>query len=404
MSATSNAALLSGSAPGKCEVAFIVDPLCEATKSVAGTAKDIATAPFRFAADSAVDMVTSWVAEGARWLLGRTVDFIQDSTTPRLGSEWFSERYDFMVGLGALVLLPLLMIAVIRAIVTQDIGQLLRSFGLYLPAAILCTFLAVTLTQAMLQVTDGLSETVSRNVAGDTSAIFDSVGETLSNSTGGLSPGLPSFVVFLGGILVIVGAFLVWLELLIRSAAVTVSVFFLPVVLAALVWPATMRWTRRMIEILVALILSKFVIVAVISLATAALSDPGQGGFGTVMGGGALMLMAAMSPFALLRLMPMVEASAIDHLDRKGRSAITTVSRTSPVQHALGIMKSKVGLAPAAAAGVAGGGATVAASGAARAATRSARSVDAVTERSPRERSAPPDPRPKPTPKKESGR
>ena len=360
---------------GKCEVVAVLDPLCEAGKSAAGTAKDIASAPFRFAADSAVDMVTSWVADGARWLVGRTVSFIQESTTPRLGSEWFAERYDFMVGLAALVLLPLLVFATIRAIVTQDISQLLRSFGLYLPVAVLSTFLAVTLTHAMLEVTDSLSETVSRNVAGDTSAIFDSVGETLTSSTGGLTPGLPSFVIFLGGILVIIGAFLVWLELLVRSAAVTVSVFFLPLILAALVWPTTMRWTRRMIEILIALILSKFVIVAVISLATAALADPGEGGFGTVMGGGALMLMAAMSPFALLRLMPMVEASAIDHLDRRGRGAMTSVARSSPVQHAVGIMKTKVGLGPAAAAG-ATGGATVIAAGAAKAGSTAARSAD----------------------------
>ena len=83
-----------------------------------------------------------------------------------------------------------------------------------------------------------------------------------------------------------------------------------------------MRWTKRLIEILVALILSKFVIVAVISLATAALADPGGGGFGTVMGAAALMLMAAFSPFALLKLMPMVEGAAIDHLQSKGRAPI----------------------------------------------------------------------------------
>ena len=328
----------------QCDLVVVLDPLCEAGKTVAGAAKDVATAPFRYAANSAVDMVTSWVTDGAHWLLGRTIHFIQDTSSPRLDSAWFQERFDFMVGLGALVLLPLLIFAAMRAILMQDVGQLARSFGLYLPVAVLGTFLAIFVTSSLLEVTDSLSEAVSRNVAGDTSKIFDSVGATLTGSVGVVSPTMPTFVVFLGSILVIVGAFLVWLELLVRSAAVTVSVFFLPVILAALVWPATMRWTRRLIEILVALILSKFVIVAVISLATAAISDPGNGGFGTVMGGGALMLMAAMSPFALLRLMPMVEASAIDHLDRSGRKPVAAVGRSEPVQHVVGIMKKKVGL------------------------------------------------------------
>lgn len=89
----------------------------------------------------------------------------------------------------------------------------------------------------------------------------------------------------------------------------------MPLILAGLVWPGGARWTKRMIETLFALIVSKFVIVGVISLATAALADPGGGGFGTVMGAAALMLMAAFAPFAILKLMPMVESSAANGLE-----------------------------------------------------------------------------------------
>ena len=45
----------------------------------------------------------------------------------------------------------------------------------------------------------------------------------------------------------------------------------LPLAFAALVWPARRIWAIRAVEVLVALILSKFVIVAVLSLGGAAL-------------------------------------------------------------------------------------------------------------------------------------
>ena len=173
----------------------------------------------------------------------------------------------------------------------------------------------------------------------------------------------------------VVGSFFVWLELLVRSAAVTAAVFFLPMILAGLVWPAAMRWTKRLIEILVALILSKFVIVAVISLATAALADPGGGGFGTVMGAAALMLMAAFSPFAIMKLVPMVEGSAIDHLQGKGRGPIQAMRPDGGVNQAISVMRAKTrgrqGLAVAGA-GAGAGAAVGAGAGAAVAGAKSA--------------------------------
>ena len=364
-------------APGKCDVPLI-DPVCEAGKTVADKAGDVVSAPVRWAAGGAVDAVTGWVADTARWILERVVAFVGNSTTPTLDAGWFDERYDLMIGLGALVVLPMLLIATIRAVVAQDPSQLVRSYLVHLPVAVLATFMAVHITQALLGITDLLSGMVARNVAGDVSQIFDSVNGTLSKAPGVAGGAAPSFAIFFGALLLVIGSFLVWLELLVRSAAVTAAVFFLPMILAGLVWPATMRWTRRVIEILVALILSKFVIVAVISLATAALSDPGGGGFGTVMGAAALMLMAALSPFALLKLVPMVEGGAIDHLQGRGRAAVDSVRPHGGVHQVMSVVRAKTrsnsvtGLPVAGPATAAGAGATVGAGAAAAAVARGA--------------------------------
>lgn len=291
------------------------NPLFDLTCEIVDEVGDVALAPVRHAADSVMDTVTSWVADSAQWVLTRVVNFIDDSTSPDLGVAWFRERYRFMLGLGALVVLPIFLLAVGKSVLAQDLSQLVRTAAVHLPVAILGTFLAVYLTQSLLVVTDELSAAVGAGIAEDTSEIFDSVGRSLSGAPTAATVALPSFVIFVVALLLIIGAFFVWLELLVRSAAVTVSVFFMPLILAGLVWPGGARWTKRMIETLFALIVSKFVIVAVISLATAALADPGGGGFGTVMGACALMLMAAFAPFAILKLMPVVEASAANQLE-----------------------------------------------------------------------------------------
>ena len=59
---------------------------------------------------------------------------------------------------------------------------------------------------------------------------------------------------FLGALVTAVGAFLIFLELLIRDAAIYVSVLFLPLVFAGLVWPAAAHWSKRLVETLVAII------------------------------------------------------------------------------------------------------------------------------------------------------
>src|SRR6202023_1450851 len=116
----------------------------------------------------------------------------------------------------------------------------------------------------------------------DAGHFMASVTLELSGAQAAGQPGVPAFVLFLGALAVVFGAVLVWIELLIRASAVYVAVLFLPLALASLAWPAIAHWSRRLVETLVALILGKFVIVAVLSLAAGALA----GGTGAAPRGG----------------------------------------------------------------------------------------------------------------------
>jgi hypothetical protein len=83
----------------------------------------------------------------------------------------------------------------------------------------------------------------------------------------------------------------------------------LPLAFSALVWPARRIWAARLVELLIALILSKFVIVAVLSLAGAALGQAGAGP-SILLPAMALVFLATFSPWAVLRILPFAELAA----------------------------------------------------------------------------------------------
>jgi hypothetical protein len=91
---------------------------------------------------------------------------------------------------------------------------------------------------------------------------------------------------------------------------VYVVVLMLPLAFAAMVWPARRVWAVRAVELLVALILSKFAIVAVLSLAAAALGHGVFSGNSAMLSGLVLVTLAAFAPWAMLRMLPLADIAS----------------------------------------------------------------------------------------------
>src|SRR3954447_1530409 len=286
-----------------------------------GAVKDIVTAPFKAAGDEVMKGVTSWVAKGAGWLVGQAGKLIDETTTPRITSLWFLRQYRSMGALAAVFALPLLLISIIQGVLKRDGGVILRAAFVQLPLAFLLTAIAVTVVQLLLQLTDQMSAAVASSVGKDSAEFFEDSGKALGDvlsSSGGTNP-VPLFATFLAALVAAAGAFCVWLELLVRSAGIYVALLFLPFTFVAMIWPATARWCRRLMEILVAVVFAKFVIVAIMALAAAGLGQSrGDEAFQGVLAGAALMVLAAFSPFVLLRLIPMAQSAAVGVGGRRG--------------------------------------------------------------------------------------
>ena len=275
------------------------------------------------------DQLYGWVAGGAAWLLSRLVSLLDSSTRPDVSAGWFARQHRLMGALAAALVLPLLLISTLTAVVRQDWRGLLRSYLVYLPAAMLGTAIAIPMVDVALAVTDWMGSVLMDAMRGDVTAFTDSVSSALT-TTAGVTPagGVAPFLLFIGAAIIALGAFAVWVELVLRTAGIYVALFFLPLGFASLVWPSTRAWFTRLVKALAALILSKFIIVAVIALAAAALgsiSGPEGSGFTGVIAGSALMLMAAFSPLVLFRL---ADIAGDDMASAVGG---VTQHRTSPV-------------------------------------------------------------------------
>ncbi|HVC72010.1 MAG TPA: hypothetical protein VNC61_17270 [Acidimicrobiales bacterium] len=320
-----------------------------------------------------------WVASGAVWLLGEVGGAMSATTTVNLSTAWFAAHESVMATVAAAVVLPMVLCAALQAIFRQDASILARSFLVHLPLALLFTGMAVELVQMALAITDTLSAQLLSSAGVDTTNILAPVSAFLAGATLA-SPGVPEFVVFVVGLLVAVASLVLWLELVVRAAAVSVAVLFLPLALAALVWPAVSHWCRRLAETLAALVLSKLVIAATLSLAAGALAGGlgvgttggDGGGFAAVITAIALLAVATFSPFTLLKLIPAVEAGAISHLE-------STRHRLAATAHApLRARNLALDIAREAGTGSGGGGALAAAAGAAAGAVGSAAPVTSL--------------------------
>jgi hypothetical protein len=297
--------------PGSAPVLGVV---CKTVSGVAGKAAG-------FGIDAVFAAAGRWVSSGAVWLIAEVGRALTATTAVDLNAGWFSAHEAVMASLAAAVVLPMACCAAIQAVYRQSASTLLRTFLVHLPLSLVLTGVAVALVRIALAVTDALSARVLSSAGVDTTNLFSGLSAFFAG-VGPAAPAVPAFVVFIGGLCVAMAALVLWLELVVRAAAVSAAALFLPLALAALVWPAVAHWCRRLADTLVALILSKLVVAAVLSLAAGALagglglSGGGHdGGFSAVMIGIALLVIATLSPFTLLRLVPAVEAGAIAHLE-----------------------------------------------------------------------------------------
>lgn len=274
---------------GVCEVP-VIHTVCNVAGDAAG---EIITAPFE------------WLAQGmggaAEWMFASVWKAIDTTTYVDVTSGQYTKVYNILFGIAVFVMLAFFMLQVMGGMIRREPAAMTRAL-LGLAKSILGSFVALTLLATALQVTDQLSIGIV-NAAGTN---MNQMGDKITLLAGGIttitlaSPGAGAILTIFLASLAIMASLIVWFSLLIRKALLLLAIVFAPIALAGSNWDHTRSWVSRWAMFVIAMILSKVVLVVIFLIATAQISAPIDADLQSVsqpIAGVVLMLMAGFAPY-----------------------------------------------------------------------------------------------------------
>ena len=271
----------------------ITDPLScldSAAKSVAGDAFASIAHDFGTVADSAIN-----------WLWAQ----ISSAAAVSLGGAGFGLDLGIVATISATVAVGLFVIQVISSTVRRDPSGLARA-AQGLVAAFIGGGVAIATTNLVLTAVDALSAGVVQLATGQS---IDQMGQSIL-AAGAITgaTGNPAGIILLS-LAALVAVIVVWAALVVRKLLIVVSAVFAPLAFAGSLSDITVSWTRRWIETMVALILSKLILVIIFVVGLGILTEGvGQSGSGTaqaitqVVSGILVLSLAGFAPWLALKL------------------------------------------------------------------------------------------------------
>lgn len=266
--------------------------------------------------------IAGWIGAAAVWVLHKGAGLVGSTTEPNVHAPFFEHEYGRMLGLAALLALPLLLLALIEGTLRSNWEILTRAL-VAVPTAFVLTAMAVILVGIGVSLTDLMGQSVAAGAGDAAKKFFDHAaivlgallvaGGVVGHFLAGHAPavahaikGAPLFLLAVGSLYTLLAAGLVLLELFMREVGIFATLLFVPIVLAARIWPRLSHWGRDLTQGLVALILSKFVIVAILAFAAAAGASWNPA---VLLIGVTLLTVAAISPVALFGLVRFADHS-----------------------------------------------------------------------------------------------
>ena len=246
------------------------------------------------------DLASHWMIAAATKITAAIVSMVTSTTSPQLTAAWFQRSFAPMVALGGALALLVTLIALTSAAARRDPAALAGTLTGILRAGV-GTGLLVALTTLALQISDAISADVIRS---SHQTFWSQVGQAWGLSGfGGFGS---SALAMLMAVIQVIAGVIVWLELAVRNAAIYLAVLFLPVALAASIWPNLAGWTSRLARLLFLFVILKPVTLIVLAFAgNAALAGLSLNGSlaastGTIIAAITIFALAAMAPWALM--------------------------------------------------------------------------------------------------------
>ena len=301
----------------------VISNVCDAVGEGAAT---LVSAPF--------DWLASTMGQAAGWLIEAMWTVFDSTTLVDVQSEGYLDVYNLLFGIGVFIVLLFFCFQLVLGLIRREPAALSRAV-LGAAKAVLGSFVVITLTATALEIVDQLCIGAVQ-AAGETT---ETMGDKIALLTAGLTtiniaaPGVGAIVtIFLAGLMICAVA-IVWFSLLIRKALLLVAIVLAPIAFAGAAWDVTRGWIGKWAAFVVALIISKLVLVVVFLIAITQVSTPIEADLSSVtepISGIVLLFIAAFAPYMVYRFISFLGFD-LYHAMGSEQEAKSAVNRPVPV-------------------------------------------------------------------------
>ncbi len=258
----------------------------------------------RGGASSLFTLLVAWVVGSVQWIVHGLAAVLGSTGSPDQVLTASRGEFSALVPLAPVLLVVGLVVATLQALRHGDSGALWRAYLGVAPACVAGVAFARPVARLVLEAVDQASAVSAAHVTAHVAA--------LARFLALVPLGVPGAAVGLIASLLIAGSMLVWCELVVRTLALALLVAIVPVVVPLCALPSLRRLGWRLAETFAVVAASKLVIVVTLALGTTELTTPSMA---TVVAGAVTLLLATASPFVLLRLVPVMESTALAGLE-----------------------------------------------------------------------------------------
>lgn len=308
---------------GICDIP-VLSTVCDTAGEAAAT---LVAAPF--------DWLAQALGGAAAWMIEAMWSVFDSTTLVDVTNTGYVSVYNLLFGIAIFIVLIFFCLQLITGMIKRDPTALGRA-GLGVAKAVLGSFVVLTLTALALEIVDQLCIGIVQ-AAGETT---ETMGDKIALLAAGLAtiniaaPGVGAIVtIFLAGLMIAAVA-IVWFSLLIRKVLLLVAIVLAPIAFSGAAWDVTRGWIGKWAAFVIALIVSKLVLVVVFLVAITQVSTPIELDLAAVtdpISGIVLLFVAAFAPYMVYRFISFLGFDIYNQMGTE-QEAKNALNQPVPVQ------------------------------------------------------------------------
>jgi len=248
------------------------------------------------------DALTAWVLSSVEWFINGVGGVLASASEPATVVRSATPEFKTLVTVAPLLMLIGLLIGTLEALRHGESSQLWRLYLGVAPACVFAIFIALPGARLLLEAVDQLSLIATGPLDKHLATLIAAFNVTST------APGAGVFILSAS---IVIGAFFLWCELILRTVALSLLLVMVPIIVPLCTLRSLRRLGWRLLETFAAIALSKVFIVIALMLG---LNELQGNSVSQIITGAVTIALAAFTPFVLLRIIPFIEQAAFHNL------------------------------------------------------------------------------------------